>query len=117
VAALDETLRLISPANPAAPSGYVVLYATGLGRTDPVLPDDLLTPLEFPIPAPALPVEVEIGGLPAHIDWIGAAPTLPGGVVQINARLSDQVLPGDQQAVRLIVAGRHSQDGVTLAVR
>jgi uncharacterized protein (TIGR03437 family) len=116
-AALDERLQPISPTNPASPGSVVALYATGLGRTDPVLPDGVLTPLQFPIPVPAARTEIEINGIAAQTEWIGAAPTLPGGIVQMNVRLPEHLVPSDQHQIRLVVGGIYSRVPVTLAVR
>jgi hypothetical protein len=39
------------------------------------------------------------------------------GLFQVNARMNPAVVPGDAVAVRVIVGGKGSQDGVTMVVR
>src|ERR1035437_7936107 len=63
------------------------------------------------------PVSVEIGGLPAAVLYAGAAPGNIPGLFQINARISQDVTPGDGVPVRVKVGNLMSQQGVTVAVR
>jgi uncharacterized protein (TIGR03437 family) len=60
---------------------------------------------------------VEISGLPATIEYAGAAPGNIPGLLQINARMSKDVQPSDKVPVHVKIGGAVSQDGVTLAVR
>ena len=68
-------------------------------------------------PKPIAPVTVEIGGLPATVDYVGAAPGGMPGLFQLNARMSKDVKPGDNVPVRVKIGTVWTQDGVTLAVR
>jgi uncharacterized protein (TIGR03437 family) len=66
---------------------------------------------------PLAPVSVEIGGLPATVLYAGAAPGAIPGLFQINARISQDVTPGDSVPLRVKVGNLMSQQGVTVAVR
>ena len=111
----EDGVTVNSPAAPARPGSVVVLYGTGEGLTDPPGVDG--RPATDVLPKPLAPVSVEIGGLPATIDYAGAAPTFIPGLFQINARVPAAVQPGDNVPVRVTIGNASSQDGVTLAVR
>ena len=106
---------LNSPAAPAAPGSAVVLWATGEGVTSPLGVDGRLA-IDI-LPKPVASCAVEIGGLPATVEYCGAAPNNMPGLFQVNARLDAAVAPGDAVPVRVFVGGTPSQSGVTLAVR
>jgi len=100
---------------PAARGSVVILWGTGEGVTatpgvDGRLAIDIL-------PAPAAQCAVEIGGLPAAVEYCGAAPYNMPGLFQVNARMDPAVAPGDAVPVRVIVGGEGRQDGVTMVVR
>ena len=108
-----QTLNSINA--PAARGSVVVLWGTGEGVTatpgvDGRLAIDIL-------PVPASPCAVEIGGLPAAVEYCGAAPYNMPGLFQVNARMDQAVAPGNAVAVRVTVGGKGSQDGVTMVVR
>jgi uncharacterized protein (TIGR03437 family) len=111
----DDGITRNSPAAPAKPGSVVVLWGTGEGLTDPPGVDGRIA-LDV-LPKPLAPVSVDIGGLPATVEYAGAAPGNIPGVVQINARMSKDVPPGDRVPVHVKIGGRTSQDGVTLVVR
>jgi uncharacterized protein (TIGR03437 family) len=100
---------------PARPGSVVILWGTGEGLTDPPGVDGRLA-VEV-LPKPLAPVSVDIGGLPAAVEYAGAAPAMMPGVFQINARMSKDVHPGDSVPVRVKIGGVASQDGVTMVVR
>jgi len=112
---LNQDQSINSVANPAASGSIVVLWATGEGLTDPPGVDGRLAMDVFPAPVAA--VTVDIGGYPATVQYAGAAPGFPPGVLQINAQMSPNVQSSNAVPVHLTVGGVTSQDGVTLAVR
>jgi uncharacterized protein (TIGR03437 family) len=116
-AALDASLKPVSESNPVAPGGVIVLYATGLGKTNPPLPDGFVTPGELPLPVPAANVLVSIGALPAQIEWIGPAPLLPPGIVQINARLARGISTVNPGIIEVRTPNAESQRGVSVTVK
>ena len=69
------------------------------------------------LPKPVARVSVEIGGLPAAVEYAGGAPANMPGLFQINARMSNAVQPGEKVPVRVKIGDASSQDGVTIAVR
>ena len=104
-----------SAAAPAHPGTVVVLWGTGEGITDPAGVDG--RPAVDVRPKPVAAVSVQIGGLPAVVEYAGAAPGAIPGLFQINARISPNVTPGDSVPVRVQVGNLSSQPGVTVAIR
>jgi uncharacterized protein (TIGR03437 family) len=104
-----------SPGSPAKPGSVVTIWATGEGVTDPPGIDG--RPAVDALPKPVAPITVQIGGLPASIEYAGTAPGGIPGVPQINARMSKDVVAGDTTPVRVKIGSASSQDGVTIVVR
>ena len=104
-----------STAAPAHPGSVVILWATGEGLTDPPGVDG--RPAVTVLPKPLAAVTVDIGGLPATVQYAGAAPGNMPGLFQINAQIPASVQPGDRVPVHVKVGAGSSLDGVTLAVR
>jgi uncharacterized protein (TIGR03437 family) len=113
-AALNQDSSANSPANPAGRNSVVQIYLTGQGITNPPVPTGQLP--RPPFPAPALAVAVRIGGKTAQTPFVGLAPGL-AGLLQINAVVPQDVVPGDNVALEVDVGSFASQPGVTLAVR
>jgi uncharacterized protein (TIGR03437 family) len=111
----EDGITKNSPASPAAPGSVVILWGTGEGLTDPPGVDG--RPAVEVLPKPLASVSVNIGGMPATVEYAGAAPGNIPGLFQINARISKDVQRGDQVPVRVKIGAASSQDGVTLAVR
>jgi uncharacterized protein (TIGR03437 family) len=112
---LNQDNTINSAANPAASGSIVILWATGEGATDPPGVDG--RPATDVLPKPVAPVTVTIGGNAAAVSYVGAAPGFMPGVLQINARISSNVQPGDSVPVQIAIGGVPSQNFVTLAVR
>jgi uncharacterized protein (TIGR03437 family) len=111
----EDGVTVNSPAAPAHPGSIVVLWGTGEGITDPPGVDG--RPAVDVLPKPVAPVSVQIGGLPAVVEYAGAAPGTMPGLFQINARISPGVPVGDSVPVSVKVGNLSSQQGVTVAVR
>ncbi len=75
--------QLVTAANPIHRGEAIVIWATGLGRTDPPLATGMAGPAH-PLPAALVRPEVSLGGLSLPLYYAGAAPGLVG-VYQINA--------------------------------
>jgi uncharacterized protein (TIGR03437 family) len=114
-AILNEDFTVNSPSNPARPGSIVVMYATGAGQTDPPGVDGQ-TNGDYP-PRPILPISVKIGGLDSEVVYAGGAPQLISGILQINCRIPERVVPGFAVPVELSVGTVVGPTGVTLAVR
>jgi len=112
---LNQDNNINSAANPAGRGSVVALWATGEGLTDPPGVDGRLAVDVLPKPVAA--VSVDIGGQPAAVQYVGAAPGMMPGVLQINAQISPTVAAGPSVPVHITIGGVPSQDGVTLAVR
>jgi uncharacterized protein (TIGR03437 family) len=105
-AVLNQDSSLNSAQNGADPGSIVVFYATGEGQTDPPgitgkITSDLLA-------KPRLIVSVQIGGRDADVVYAGAAPALPSGVIQVNARVPDGVQRGADVPLVLTVGDKSS---------
>jgi uncharacterized protein (TIGR03437 family) len=85
LAALNQNGSVNSPANPAAAGEAVSIFVTGLGVETPQPTDGARPPL--PATKPVLEATAYVGLQPADIEYIGNAPTLVEGLVQINVRL------------------------------
>ena len=83
---------------PAAAGSVLSLYETGDGQTPPLAP-----------------VSVTIGGVPATVQFAGAAPGVIAGVLQVNVTVPSG-LSGTVPVV-VTVAGVSSQPGVTIVVK
>jgi uncharacterized protein (TIGR03437 family) len=85
-AALNEDFTLNSSANPAKSGSIVMIWVTGLGMTDPVLPDGQMNTL----PLAKLvtdQLQVLVYRLPVEVLYAGPAPALVAGTMQINFRV------------------------------
>ncbi|HLH19908.1 MAG TPA: hypothetical protein VKX45_21970 [Bryobacteraceae bacterium] len=114
-AILNQDGSYNSAANPAPRGSIVSLYGTGDGLESPTPGAGTLV-LSTPYPAPAASVTVMIGGQPADVSYAGAAPFLPAGITQINARIPQGIAPGDASIV-VSIGGLPTTQAVTVAVK
>ncbi len=99
---------------PTARNKVVAIFATGDGiENPPVTQDGLVT---TGLRKPIAPVTATIAGIPAIVEYGGAAPGLVSGVLQVNVRVPDGVPSGNVPVV-IIVGQAQSQIGVTLNVQ
>jgi uncharacterized protein (TIGR03437 family) len=89
LAALNEDGTVNNAANPARPGAIVSIFATGLGAMTPA-PIDGARPTQA-VSRPVVVPQVLVNQQPAQIEYIGNAPMLVQGVVQINFRLPDPI--------------------------
>jgi uncharacterized protein (TIGR03437 family) len=113
-AALNQDYSYNTAKTPASAGSIVSFYGTGVGAMTPVPSDGSITSAS--LPSLALPVAVTIGGVEAEVQYAGAAPSLPAGVVQINARVPTGLPEGDVPVV-VSVGGLRTTRAVTVAVR
>jgi uncharacterized protein (TIGR03437 family) len=106
---------LLSAASPGQPGEIVVVYATGLGYTDP-------NPQSGEIPAAAATLKwlsslrVSLGGGALSADRIKYAGVTPGcvGLYQLNIELPQDVPP--DPAIQVAVGGRSTSGALKIAV-
>ncbi len=115
-AILNADLSDNSASNPAPLGSVVAIYATGLGVTNPVSMDGVLTSVLSP-PLVAQPVTVTIGGQSATVLYQGAAPGLVAGVSQINVQVPSNITAGPSVPITIAAGGKQSQNSVTVAVK
>jgi uncharacterized protein (TIGR03437 family) len=69
-----------------------------------------------PFPAPVLPVQVTVGGVPATVLYAGAAPGEVEGLMQIDVQIPSGIAAGSQVPVVLQVGSAVSAAGVWIAI-
>ncbi len=107
VNAADGTIN--TAANPVKIGEYISVYATGEGQTTPAGVDGKLATQQ--LPSPNLPVTVTVGGLPAFVQYEGAAPGAVAGLMQINVQIPNGVTSGGYVPVVLTVGDASTVNG------
>jgi len=115
-AILDRYDHLVTASNPVSPGAVIQIFATGQGQTTPPGVDGLIEPGMLPLPAPILAPKVMIGNLTATTTYVGAAPGLVAGALQVNAVIPDGVASGVVPVV-VYIGANGSQAGITVAVQ
>jgi uncharacterized protein (TIGR03437 family) len=103
---------LAAPGQPAKAGDILIIYCAGLGAVDP--PIDAGVAVDRLIQT-AIPVGLTIGGVQAQVLFSGLTGGLTG-LYQVNAKMPDDVNPGDAVPVVLIL-GTIASPPVTMAVR
>ena len=67
-------------------------------------------------PAPVQPIQVSIGGQPAHYTYAGEAPGLVAGMMQLNVQIPANA-PSGTLSIQVSIGGNMSQNGVTVSVQ
>ncbi len=114
VNAVNQDGSLNSAQHPAAKGSYLTIYASGLGAVNPTLVAGAVPPTN-PLSIVSGSVTASIGGLPATVQFAGAAPGYPG-LYQINLLVPSTVLSGTR-ALSLYVNGEPSQAGATVQIQ
>ncbi len=102
-------------AHPATPGDVVVIFCTGLGRTNPLVLTGQAAPRQEPLGRVVNPAQVTIGGISAEVLYAGLTPGFVG-LYQINVRVPAGVTAGDAVPVVITQKGV-SSNTVTMAVR
>jgi uncharacterized protein (TIGR03437 family) len=114
VANSDGTLN--SSTNPAKAGGFITIYRTGGGVTNPLGITGGLWPITAPLPTLTLPVSVIVGGTNATVLYAGSAPTLSSGYFQMNVALPSGLQASP--AVNLVVTvGGSSSVAVPISIQ
>ena len=80
------------PFNPAPVGTVMTFFAEGAGNMIPPAGDGAIVPSQ-PLPAPALPVSVTLGGRPLQVLYAGGVPGIVSGVLQVNAVVPADIVP------------------------
>ena len=84
--------ELVTPSNPVHPGDQLVIYATGLGNTEPSAEAGQPAPSD-PLPRAIIEAEVTLGGVPLMVDYAGLKAG-EIGVYEIDVRVPDRVPEG-----------------------
>ena len=91
-----------------------MVFGTGFGSLLPTATDGQIAG------SPAnttLPVSASVGGLPAQVDYAGAAPGLIAGVAQVNLRIPSGLAPNLAAPLSLTIGPSTTPVGVTVSIR
>lgn len=111
---VDAAGRIVDANNPVRPGEAVVIYATGLGMTEPRVGSGEAAP-RAPLARVVAPVTASIGGREAGVDFAGLTPDLVG-LYQVNARVPEGVAAGAAVPV-VITQNGVASNTVTIAVQ
>ena len=106
IANSDGTLN--SPSNPAKVGGFITIYGTGGGVTNPLGITGGLWPITASLATLTLAVSVSIGGTNAIVLYAGSAPTLESGYFLINVALPSGLQASSAVNLVLTVGGSSS---------
>ena len=114
---LDYTLvgrGEVEGSTPARPGEFVVLFGTGMGKTNPSFMQGVLPAIGAPL---VKPVQVLLRGQPLAGEFVPYAGLAPGlaGVYQVNILLPPDLAPGEAEVI-VEIDGARSQAGLTLAI-
>jgi uncharacterized protein (TIGR03437 family) len=114
VKAVDKNFKVIDADNPAAEGQVIIVYASGLGATNPIL-----GAAEVPPNSPLYPTlgstNASIGGVAAPVKFSGLAPGFPG-VYQLNIQVPTGLADG-LQPILIWNGGGVSQDNLSISVK
>ena len=102
-AVVDARFNLIGSQNPAKPGDTVVVFAAGLGGTNPPVEAGSVSPAS-PLAEVANPITATVGGKASHIYYAGLAPGLVG-LYQINLTIPADVVASPQTPLVIAAAG------------
>ena len=116
-AIVNQTGSINGASNPAAKGSVVAIYATGGGALNPTaLTGSVTSTTGSSLPLTSAPVTVTIGGVPAQVQYSGAAPGIVSGVLQINVTVPSGVASSNQLVV-VSVGGVSSPAVATIAIQ
>jgi uncharacterized protein (TIGR03437 family) len=119
-AILNQDNSLNGPGHPAAKGSIVQVYLTGEGQTSPAGITGVVTTATLPppqvTPAPMQLIQVSIGGQQALWTYIGEAPGMVAGVMQLNVQIPPNT-PSGALPIQVSIGGNMSQSGITVSVQ
>jgi uncharacterized protein (TIGR03437 family) len=102
------TFGAATPSRPAQAGDYLVLYAIGMGSTNPAAPSGVVLPTYYPV-SDLSSVKVTFGSVPATVSWAGM---VYAGEFQVNVQ-APAGLSGDEPVV-MTVGGQSTQPNAYL---
>lgn len=117
-AILNQNSSVNGSSNPAAKGSVIQIFATGEGQIVPAGTTGCVTSATPPFPTVlATPVTVTIGGQPTTTSYVGPAPALVCGALQVNAIVPASVASGNQSILLTVGTANNSAQNVTVAVQ
>ncbi len=116
-AVLNENFGLNTATAAATRGSILQIYVTGMGALTPAQPDGGLAPGAAPFPRTVVVPTVRIGTLDAPVLFVGPAPGLVNGLVQINARIPANAPVGAVVPIAIRVGTTDSAAGPTVSIR
>ena len=118
-AGFNANFSVNGPNNPAPKGGFVILFLTGEGLTNPPGVDGAINPnngsTQF-IPVPAALINVFVNGQLATYTYAGGVPGTVEGVMQLNVQIPP-FTPSGNVPVNVVIGGNSTQSGITLSVQ
>jgi uncharacterized protein (TIGR03437 family) len=113
-AILNQDYTVNSVSRPAAPGSVIMIYATGFGALNPLPVDGQIAGLLATTPSL---VTATIDGIPAQVQYAGAAPTLIAGAVQVNVQIPAGAHTNPTAPLNLVMGSFAIPPGVTVAIQ
>ena len=113
-AILNQDYSVNGPSNAAARGSVLMVFGTGFGVLNPLPVDGQTEQILATTPSP---VTATIGGIPAPVIYVGAAPGLIAGVVQINVRVPDGLSANSAAPISLSMGSFTTAPGVTISIQ
>ncbi len=110
IAALNQDGTLNSLPNPAARGSIISMWATGMGKLTQEFADGQIVSGTAPL---VNPPQIWIGGLAAQTTYLGQAPGLVAGAIQINAIVPQSAVPGPNS----VKIGNAPMETATISVK
>jgi uncharacterized protein (TIGR03437 family) len=107
-AILNQDGTINSSSNPAARGSVISVFMTGAGAMTPYIAVGSLGPLSPPFPKPVQGIAASIGTVNAPVMFVGQAPGLIAGAVQLNLQIPSDA-PRGATTLTVYVGGYVSQ--------
>lgn len=114
-AVINQDGSFNSVAHPAPRGSIVTIFCTGEGQTSPPGVDGKIA--DQILPTPLAPVSAQIGNIPVNPAYAGAAGAAVAGALQVNIKIPESVIPGNNVPVQIQIGTANSQPNVTIAVK
>jgi minor extracellular serine protease Vpr len=103
-------------AMPAKAGDFLIIYANGLGATDPGVPEGQGAPSAEPLARTKTQPSVTLGSAPCNVLFSGLVPGLVG-LYQINVQVPSGVMTGNAVPLQISMGSVTSSNQITIAVQ